>query len=71
MKKTNLLFNVLVALMLLVCFALSFIIINYQNAKIDKLYQQIEFRDETIKELKSELNGETSKGISFNQCQVL
>ena len=57
MKKNWTLFiNVMIGLLLMLCFVLSFKLINHQDRKIDRLYQQIEFRDSTIKELKQMQN---------------
>lgn len=57
MKKNWTLFiNVMIGIILMLSFVLSFRLINHQEDKINKLYQQIEFRDETIKELKQMQN---------------
>ena len=57
MKKNWTLFiNVMIGIILMLSFVLSFRLINHQEDKINKLYQQIEFRDETIKVLKEMQN---------------
>lgn len=58
MKKINmnLLLNVMMGLLLLMCFVISFRLVDYQQEKIERLYRHIEIRDEIIKEMKDTTN---------------
>lgn len=58
MKKINmnLLLNVMMGLLMLMCFVISFRLVDYQQDKIERLYRHIEFRDEIIKEMKDTTN---------------
>lgn len=58
MKKINmnLLLNVVMGLLMLMCFVISFRLVDYQQEKIERLYRHIEIRDEIIKEMKDTTN---------------
>lgn len=58
MKKINmnLLLNVMMGLLMLMCFVISFRLVDYQQEKIERLYRHIEIRDEIIKEMKDTTN---------------
>ena len=58
MKKINmnLLLNVMMGLLMLMCFVISFRLVDYQKEKIERLYRHIEIRDEIIKEMKDTTN---------------
>ena len=58
MKKINmnLLLNVMMGLLLWMCFVISFRLVDYQQEKIERLYRHIEIRDEIIKEMKDTTN---------------
>lgn len=58
MKKINmnLLLNVIMGLLMLMCFVISFRLVDYQQEKIERLYRHIEIRDEIIKEMKDTTN---------------
>lgn len=58
MKKINmnLLLNVVMGLLLLMCFVISFRLVDYQQEKIERLYRHIEIRDDIIKEMKDTTN---------------
>lgn len=58
MKKINmnLLLNVMMGLLLLMCFVISFRLVDYQQEKIERLYRHIEIRDDIIKEMKDTTN---------------
>lgn len=69
--RKNLVLNVLIAVLLFAFFGVCYRILYYQQDKIERLYRHIEFRDERIKELKQELDGKASEGISEHQFKVL
>lgn len=58
MKKINmnLLLNVMMGLLMLMCFVISFRLVDYQQEKIERLYRHIEIRDDIIKEMKDTTN---------------
>ena len=57
MKKNWTLFiNVMIGLLLMLSFVLSFRLINHQEEKIERLYRHIEIRDDIIKEMKDTTN---------------
>ena len=57
MKKNWTLFiNVMIGIILMLSFVLSFRLINHQEEKIERLYRHIEIRDDIIKEMKDTTN---------------
>ena len=55
-KNWSLFINVMIGLLLMLCFVLSYRLINHQEEKIERLYRHIEIRDDIIKEMKDTTN---------------